>query len=116
MHLAQYIVCNLFFNFFILLYLTCHVFRYHMYGPSIGVLNVRITRHGKEGEDPWRILWARVGSQGNRYLVLHSCFGFYFASVILNFFTFIRRNKNMNAGCNYLYLVNHPRRRQNIWV
>ena len=37
-----------------------------MYGPSIGVLNLRITRHGKEGEEPWQILWAKAGSQGNR--------------------------------------------------
>ena len=42
-----------------------------MYGPSIGVLNLRITRHGKDGEEPWKIIWARAGPQGNR---LTSCF------------------------------------------
>ena len=38
-----------------------------MYGPSIGVLNLKIFRHGKlEDNNQWDTIWAKAGSQGNR--------------------------------------------------
>lgn len=43
-------------------------YRYHMFGPSIGRLNLYIKKYGKSdtGVDDWKLIWSRVGSQLNQ--------------------------------------------------
>uniref|UniRef100_H2YIR2 MAM domain-containing protein n=1 Tax=Ciona savignyi TaxID=51511 RepID=H2YIR2_CIOSA len=47
----------------------CITFWYHMYGPSIGTLNLEIKRWGKstDGPDEWKLIWAETGTQGNMW-------------------------------------------------
>ena len=44
------------------------MFRYHMFGPSIGQLNLYIKKYGKsdDGVDDWVLIWSRTGTQQNK--------------------------------------------------
>ncbi|XP_078483553.1 MAM and LDL-receptor class A domain-containing protein 1 isoform X3 [Ciona intestinalis] len=47
----------------------CITFWYHMYGPSIGTLNLEIKKWGKSdtGYDEWNVIWSQTGTQGNMW-------------------------------------------------